>query len=531
MTDAFDGGAAGGSTDFRKRYDPHQTYEKLLNKRHLDLAKTALYEKQALQLTKKFMSEQHEIEREKEAKRVELESRLYEKSMKKVEETEAAEKLMDKLAKEEKQKIRAVIREKDEKKGQLAEQKKEAEEQRLWFIQGRKKYDKLQAEKRAELLADNTDEKRKKILDKEEKYNEFAKERKMEEDSNKKIAQDKQVAALKKVEERRRAAELEVAKKLKEQHNQAEEKRKSANDRRKEVQHRQVAAVKDSAATRLERLGDRQGQLADEREELHIKLMEKEETMNQKLEDMQESLREQREEKAQKKAEAFYTKWTTRAENDEAKARETAQKFEDKHSKPILSVMSSLQSEIADENVKAQKEYVRLRNELERQELKMRTRKKFKGVTEKAENLDESGGDPKCTPSRVTRMRALFNMYFAEKQTPKDSINYDKLTVQKKQKVFGIRKMRCGLCEMDYISDNLPGIATRATIQKLRKGWMSKTDDPAIRGGTAAELESSPREGEKDSGAPHNATLYDKVRLCAFCFQFVRQHNRQQTQK
>merc|ERR1719379_345673 len=205
--------------------------------------------------------------------------------------------------------------------------------------------------------------------------------------------------------------------------------------------------------------------------------------------------------------------------------KDMAQKIEDKHSKPILSVMSSLQSECESENVKAQKEYVRLSNELERQELKMRTRKKFKDVTEKAENLDEGHGDPKCVPSRVTRMKALFNMYIAEKQTPKDSINYDRLSEKKKQKVFGIRKLRCGLCEMDYISDNLPGIATRATIQKLRKGWMAKTDDPQLRGGAtdgaASELDQS------SSGQPESSsTLYDKVRLCVFCFQFARQHNK-----
>merc|ERR1719453_999717 len=141
----------------------------------------------------------------------------------------------------------------------------------------------------------------------------------------------------------------------------------------------------------------------------------------------------------------------------------------------------------------------------------MMSRKKFKEVTEKAENLDVSQQD-----SRAARMRALFNMYFADKETPKDSINYDKMSQQKKQKVFGIRKLRCGLCEMDYISDNLPGVATRATIQKLRKGWMSKTDDPQLRAGTAGDLD-SPREGENNGGAPSAATLYDKVRLCGFC--------------
>merc|ERR1719388_2893 len=92
-----------------------------------------------------------------------------------------------------------------------------------------------------------------------------------------------------------------------------------------------------------------------------------------------------------------------------------------------------------------------------------------------------------------------------------------------------VLETKCGLCEMDYISDNLPGIATRATIQKLRKGWMSKTDDPQLRAGTTGDLEPSPQEGESNSGGPSTATLYDKVRLCGFCFQFVRQYNRQQT--
>merc|ERR1711959_92754 len=128
-------------------------------------------------------------------------------------------------------------------------------------------------------------------------------------------------------------------------------------------------------------------------EVLHMKLLEKEEAIHQRVEDMQIEKQEEREEKAQRRYEARYSKWMSRLENDESKAKEMAQKIEDKHSKPILSVMSSLQSELNDENVKAQKEYVRLRNELERQELKMRTKKKFKDVTEKAENLDEGGGD------------------------------------------------------------------------------------------------------------------------------------------
>lgn len=113
-------------------------------------------------------------------------------------------------------------------------------------------------------------------------------------------------------------------------------------------------------------------------------------------------------------------------------------------------------------------------------------------------------------------MRSLYNMYIAEKPTPKDSVNYEKLPAARKQKVYGVRHVRCGLCEQDYVPDNLPGITTRATIAKLRKGWMSKTDDPQLRGALETEVK----------GPPSNSALYDKVRLCALCFQFVRQHNR-----
>lgn len=526
MAEGFDGGA-GGSTELGRRiYDPHQTYSKLVEKRQLDLAKNALYEKQALQLTKRFMNQQQEMEKEKSEKKAELEHRLYEKSMKKVQEAVAAEQLYDKMVKEEKSQITANMRDKDTKKAAIEEEKREAEDQRLWFIHGRKKYDKLQAEARHAADEEAIAQKKSKIAEKEAAHAEFVKEAKAEQDGLFKEQVKKRETAMTKVDERKKAHDLEAMKQKKEAHKHSEERREAAANRRKDIHQRQVSAVKEQTDARKERLHDRQGELQDDKEALHMKLVEKEEHIHHRVEDMQVELQEQREEKAQRRDEARYSKWMARLENDETKAKEMAQKIEDKHSKPILSVLSSRESELNDENVKAQKEYVRLRNELERQELNMRTRKRFKEVTEKAENLDEGGGDPKCVPSRVTRMRALFNMYFAEKQTPKDAINYDKMPVKKQQKVFGIRKIRCGLCEIDYISDNLPGIATRATIQKLRKGWMSKTDDPQLRGGTAGEPELE--KGDNANGAPSSATLYDKVRLCAFCFQFVRQHNRQE---
>jgi len=514
----------------RKKYDPHQTYSKLVEKRQLDLAKNALYEKQALQLTKRFMNQKEEMDRAKEDKKAELEHRLYEQTMKKVQEKEAAEQLLAKMVKEEKSQITAMMKEKDEKNMQLEEEKKAVEDQRLWFIQGRKKYDRLQAEARHARADEDTDKLKAKIAERDKQHAELVEEKKKEEDGAFKELLKKREAANAKVEETRKKAEIEQLKQKKDAHAQAEEKQKAAELRRKQAHDRHMAACKERKEQGMERLHDRQGELQEEKEALHMKLIEKQDTMDQRWEDLQNELQDQRDEKAQRRTESRYSKWMSRIENDKARAEALAHKIEDKHCKPVLSVLSSTQSALNDENVKAQKEYVRLRNEIERQELKMRTKKKFKDITEKAENLDEGGGDPKCTPSRVSRMRALFNMYFAEKQAPKDSINYDKLSVQKKQKVFGIRKLRCGLCEMDYISDNLPGVATRATIQKLRKGWMSKTDDPQLRGSTGGDLDAIP-EGESGGGAPSSAMLYDKVRLCAFCFQFVKQHNRENTSK
>merc|ERR1719191_2559713 len=138
--------------------------------------------------------------------------------------------------------------------------------------------------------------------------------------------------------------------------------------------------------------------------------------IQQRFEEMQAEMQEQREEKSSKRDESRYMKWTKRLADMDEKHKKLEQKIEDKHNRALPSVFSSHSSEFNDENGKAQKEYVRLRNELERSEYKMRSKKKFKDVTEKAESLGEGQLDSRCT-----RMKALFNMYFAEKEAPKDS--------------------------------------------------------------------------------------------------------------
>merc|ERR1711871_1297949 len=96
--------------------DPFHTYSKLVDKRELDLAKTALYEKQAPQLTKRFMHDQTEYEGKKRGEQTERQQKLYERTMKKVQESAAAEQLLEKMVKEEKCQITAMMREKEEKK-------------------------------------------------------------------------------------------------------------------------------------------------------------------------------------------------------------------------------------------------------------------------------------------------------------------------------------------------------------------------------------------------------------------------------
>merc|ERR1719214_542541 len=97
--------------------------------------------------------------------KAELEHRLYEKTMKKVQESVAAEQLLEKMVKEEKSQITAMMKEKDEKNMQLEEEKKAVEDQRLWFIQGRKKYDRLQAEARHARADEDTDKLKAKIAE------------------------------------------------------------------------------------------------------------------------------------------------------------------------------------------------------------------------------------------------------------------------------------------------------------------------------------------------------------------------------
>jgi len=120
---------------------------------------------------------------------------------------------------------------------------------------------------------------------------------------------------------------------------------------------------------------------------------------------------------------------------------------------------------------------------------------------------EESGSDDeRIKDITASRLQMLYDHYVKDKPTPRDSINYDRLQGARKQRVFGLAKLRCGLCEQSYVLDNLPGITTRATIGKLREKWRAVAGDS---------------QGERCKGL---SGLYNKVALCALCFQFVQEN-------
>eukprot|EP01043_Picozoa_sp_COSAG02_P065666 COSAG02_NODE_9977_length_2059_cov_1.283673_2_plen_340_part_00 len=74
---------------------------------------------------------------------------------------------------------------------------------------------------------------------------------------------------------------------------------------------------------------------------------------------------------------------------------------------------------------------------------------------------------------------------------------------------LGLRaKQECGVCLRQYLLSNLPGVTTRRAITRLRENWVKEL-------GTAEPVNVDVRTSKP-------AQYYSEVRLCVFCYQFVR---------
>ncbi|CEL96758.1 unnamed protein product [Vitrella brassicaformis CCMP3155] len=146
-------------------------------------------------------------------------------------------------------------------------------------------------------------------------------------------------------------------------------------------------------------------------------------------------------------------------------------------------------------------------------------RSRMKSLKDKAERRTKSAGVPSSRPADV--------------ETEADQ--------RKQQQIFGIKRAKCGLCEMDYVVDNLPGVVTHATVRRLRdrwraeeysgereRGWLRDKDEPST--ALRDDDEETPRPRRRRVGAGYSsgggpslppAQMYSRVRLCVFCFQFV----------
>lgn len=502
-------------SQYIKKIDAFETYGKLLEKKRMELAREAQYEKQAQQLTKKFMEDKKVYEAAKEAAEKVRREKIFVTNLKASKESEAAQVLLDRMKREEKSQVMGMMKEQRERKFQEGEEQRQDKEEKEFFKRAGMIYVQMERQKWRDRL-----EEERQLLD-----------QKMREQLQ--ASTERQQAA----KDQREAAKKANMKKLELQNAQMADRRRKDEVERKnhilEVQSardNKVEAMRKARREKSDAASQSARELAEKAEARRKKYAEESQVRRdriqreaaEKIQDVESRLAAERQEKEERAA----GKAAERVEHREAclrraeeQRRELQEKrtqwAEEKHSRPMAWVHSSVSQESQNETARAQKEYLQLRHEFDSQEKRMFTRKRYDALAKPAEALP-----PDAEDSRAARMRSLHNMYIAEKPTPKDSINYDRLPPARKQKVYGVRYLRCGLCEQDYVPDNLPGITTRATIGKLRKGWMSKTDDPQLRG--SAEFED---QGVK--GAPQsNSALYDKVRLCALCFQFVRQHNR-----
>lgn len=81
------------------------------------------------------------------------------------------------------------------------------------------------------------------------------------------------------------------------------------------------------------------------------------------------------------------------------------------------------------------------------------------------------------------------------------------LTPEELQDLRLLVKQECGVCLRQYSLSNLPGVASRRAVTRLRESWYEEL-------GTSEQVDTDVRTSKPSQ-------CYSEVRVCVFCFQFV----------
>lgn len=515
----------GNSTDAANSLDSldaSRTYNQIISFQEARLARDALREKRALALTKRFLREREQDEQGKLEDLAEKSKQEYVSITERCKALEEAAGWQRRIKMEEMGTVFGSMQEKSQlREEEHLQAEAELQERHMW-MQARKSYEAIQAQKRQEQHELALIEKKLEAKNREEQRTDAVKALQQEKEATK-AERDKRRAE---EADRAAAARIKVCseqrKAILEQMKAEAAKQADAEKRRQERQESIAQANKEAGERRAQRIAEAKRRREQQREDASQKCLAK---IRQA-----EAIAQEKEENAYRPqyqrgiSVEISPQHSKREETRQRKADEVLKNFMEKEQANNFQPVTCWSPDVVNASASAGKEYVQRRADLEQASHHMLAAKAFKTLADVAKSTEPSDvgkgllaglKEEICT----TRMRSLHNMFIAK--TPREEPSSTSVMASQTSGLSSgessARRMPpsqpCALCERTFPVQNLSGRFFRKVVDKYKR-------EQAQTGSSGPSAETG---GSMSAGSQERSGLYDhEVRLCGSCACLIR---------
>lgn len=505
-----------------------KTYNNIVARKEMQLARAAQFDRRALFLTKHFMKESEQQKKQEAQDLREASQRSYDRSMERVHSGYASEAMLKEMVREEKNQISQLMSMRAQQRDKEEENKKEKEEQRQYYREARSIYDRMQKEERQKALDEKQKERKDTIQERLKLHDDRCKELLDKKAEDQAAMTARFEAHFDKVNEARKE---HTKKQRREQYMKwkaYQEKEKAAEEARQQAVQSQQQNIRMREEERQRRVLERH-QVEEEETQAKIQRILSKGPAKRSPESFknESTIREQRQERA--------------STSGEVKKREQEESMDQKQADGDRKDRSARQHRLAplpttwrdlkETNAQVHKEYVAKCADLSSAAHKMQTKNRFKALADAASELEDDW--------KSARLKAVHQTLVNKK--PKEQNKDVPISTRGSRRPVArsARMLTCGLCEREFPPEHLVGSALRRTVERFRQQQPNapkhKVMSAREKNETYQSHQSYQSEGRESSPDHHRghpnaqrsgsskSLLYDyEVKLCVNCDIFIR---------
>jgi len=434
-----------------------KTYNNIVARKEMQLAKLAQFDRRAMILTKHFIKDSERQKKQEVDELHEASQRSYERSMQRVHSGYASEAMLKEMVREEKNQISQLMGMRARQRDSEEERKKDKEVEKQYYREARSIYDRQQNEDRQKALDEVQRNRKECITERFKVHDDRCKELLDKKAEDQALLTTRFETQLAKVTDARKQCEKDQRKDQHAKWKAYQEKEKTAEEAREKAAMVQRENIRGREEDRHRRVVERHRVEEEERSAKVQRILAKGSATRSHDSPRNEAhhAREQRSERASTSGEV---KKRDQEENaDQQKAVGDRKDRSARHLAPLPTTVRDLRETYAE----VHKEYVARCAELSNAASKMQIRNRFKTLAEGASDLEDD--------SMQSRLKAVHHKSALVAKKPKEQHKETISTRGSRRPVARTARMlTCGLCVREFPPEHLVGSALRRTVERLR---------------------------------------------------------------